>query len=601
MVTLRPRLAALPLPLAIALAACGPRTQCPCDASAPADAADPAPALVVDDFEDGDGRALAGAYWYVYDDQDNGGGSSIEVPRSAGALTMDGEGFESARSLRASYRLERGTLTYPPYVGVGVGLDAAHRDLRDYGALEYSYKGGAHQVRIETANVEAYDFHAVTLPASPTWRTVTLEFSLFQQGGWGPKVPLALDQSTAIGWQVRGDSGDAGEFLIDGVRLLPSGAREDQAPTLELHDPEPPALAKLDALAIDHPLQARAMAALDRGYNITNWLEQDDFDGDAPYYDEAFVARLAAAGFAGLRLPVDLDRYVETRHTGRAGELSVELDPQLLAVLDDFDAWTRAHGLSLTIDYHQYDGSYDVDDPASTREMVALWAAVAEHFAPNPREDLFYELLNEPELAAGERGPTAAEWTALSSQMIAAIREHDPARPILFGDVKWYGIDELVAREPFADANIIYVFHFYEPFIFTHQGAPWAGLGSTHDIPYPYAKDRWTRHREELGFSELNEPWQLDLLARYHREGNRAALRNRLVEVKRWAVEHQVPIICNEFGVHDASSRHADRVRYYGDLIGLFEELEIPWQIWFQLMDAETGAIDPGYAAALGL
>ena len=31
----------------------------------------------------------------------------------------------------------------------------------------------------------------------------------------------------------------------------------------------------------------------------------------------------------------------------------------------------------------------------------------------------------------------------------------------------------MVFLEPLPDPNVIYVFHFYEPHIFTHQGATW--------------------------------------------------------------------------------------------------------------------------------
>jgi endoglucanase len=158
-----------------------------------------------------------------------------------------------------------------------------------------------------------------------------------------------------------------------------------------------------------------------------------------------------------------------------------------------------------------------------------------------------------------------------------------------------------VARRPFEDPNVIYVFHFYEPFIFTHQGAPWVGLGTTHDVPYPYSPARWSKHREDLGFSEFNESWQLDQVRDYYRNGNRDALRNRLVTVKSWAVKYDVPIICNEFGVHEASARKEDVVRYYTDLIALFGELEIPWQVWFMIMDAKTGQVDPELARAFRL
>jgi hypothetical protein len=50
-----------------------------------------------------------------------------------------------------------------------------------------------------------------------------------------------------------------------------------------------------------------------------------------------------------------------------------------------------------------------------------------------------------------------------------------------------------------------------------------------------------------------------------------------------------------------SSARKEDIARYYTDLIGLFEELEIPWQVWFMLMDAKTGEVDPAYRKALRL
>ncbi|WP_086001506.1 cellulase family glycosylhydrolase [Plesiocystis pacifica] len=586
--------------LAVALAACqGSATPSSSPSPAAELEASAAEPVLVDDFEDGDGRSPLGGYWYVYDDQGNGGGSVVEVPRVGDAMKMEGEGFESERSLEAGYRLDQGNLSYPPFVGIGNALEGPHRDLRAFAALEYSYRGGAHEVRIETANVTEYDFHAMQVPASSTWRTVTLDFALFRQGGWGPKVPMELEDTQALGWQVRGKTGDEGAFELDDVRLLPAGSRGPRKRTLTLDEPAPPAPAQLASMAIDHPLQATAMRSLDRGYNLTNWLEQGAFTGEWTY-GEAFVERLAAAGYRSLRLPIDLDLYVLDQPSRSAGD-GLQLDPHLFEVLDAFEAWTRAHGLGLTITYHQYDGSYRVGDAAVEAEMVALWGAVAEHFADNRRPDLFFELLNEPELAAGGSGPSAAQWTELSSAMLAAIREHDRDRPVLFGDVKWYDIDALVEREPFDDPNVLYVFHFYEPFVFTHQGASWAGMGTTGGVPYPYSVERWSEYREDFGFSEFNEPWQLDLLRNYPRTGNREAMRNRLVQVKAWAVKHGVPVICNEFGVYAAASKEEDAVRYYTDLVALFAELEIPWHAWFMLMDAETGAVDPDHARALRL
>jgi len=44
---------------------------------------------------------------------------------------------------------------------------------------------------------------------------------------------------------------------------------------------------------------------------------------------------------------------------------------------------------------------------------------------------------------------------------------------ILATGVQWSNLDTLLELKPLKDHNIIYNFHFYEPHIFTHQGASW--------------------------------------------------------------------------------------------------------------------------------
>src|SRR5690606_26257987 len=124
--------------------------------------------------------------------------------------------------------------------------------------------------------------------------------------------------------------------------------------------------------------------------------------------------------------------------------------------------------------------------------------------------------------------------------------------------------------------------------------------GTTHDLPFPYSPDRWAERSADLGFTPYMESWILGEVRNYYRTGNREALHNRIVTAKRWAVEHQVPVICNEFGVHDAKSQLEDRARYYEELIGIFVELEIPWQHWFMILQ-EDGSVLPEYQEAFRL
>jgi len=552
--------------------------------------------LLVDDFEDGDDMPLIPGDWYGYTDTDNHGLSTLSFTGAAdGAVAMNGAGFQSQKSLEVSYTLAKGASTIDPYVGFGVALGsaAAPYDLTNYTGLSYTYQGGAHRVQVQVTDVTDYDDFGLNLPASAAWKTVVLPFETFSQEGWGKKAPFDLSHVMNIAFSIKGTAVTSGALKIDNLML--TRATGMATPDMTIRAAAPPADGAIDSIVIDNPLQAKAMQYLTRGYNVTNWLEQDRFTGFT--YDEAFVTKLAAAGFRSLRLPIDLDLYVAST-TGTGDSLAITVSDDLWQVLDAFDTWTHTHGLSLTIDYHQYSTLPDIANPDSVQTAVLLWGQVAAHFSKNAREDLFFELMNEPELSFGGTDPTQAEWGAIADRMIAAIRAQDSTHSIIFGDVAWYGIDKLVSRNPLSDANVIYAFHDYEPFIFTHQGASWANLGATHDLPYPYDPARWSQYYAGLGFNAGMETWMLDALKSYYRDGSHAALRNHILAAKRWAVTHNVPVICNEFGAYDATSQLADRARYYSDMIAIFHELQIPWQQWFMIMSAD-GTVIPEYRQAL--
>ena len=560
--------------------------------------------VLIDDFEDGDGQTTyPGGGWYSYDDKPNGGGSAIAYTGGIdGGIAMTGPGYESTRSLEVTFTFDQGALTYAPYVGWGAWFadKPAPLDVSQFVGIAYTYRGSAHRVRMETFEVADYDYLGMEVAASVDWKTIVVPFAQISQGGWGAKVVFNPKNVGNISFEARGTTGAQGTVDLDNLMFLTR--LPDQKPDMTVLPPTPPAEEPVTSITITHPGQARARAYLNRGYNITNWLEEGRFDGFAHNgftYDETYVAKLAAAGFKSLRLPVDLDLYVVSS-TGAGDTMDVVVHDDLFTVLDAFILWTANAGMSLTIDYHQYDKSLDKAKPETIATAVAVWRKVAARYASNPREDLFYELLNEPELSFGGTAPTQDEMTAIAERMIAAIRASDTTHSILFGDVSWYGIAPLSKRTPLSDGNVIYVFHNYEPFIFTHQGASWANMASTHDLPYPYSAERWSPYFGDLGFTSAMDSWILDAARNYYRNGNRTAIRNQFAQAKRWAVTNNVPVICNEFGAYDRSSRLEDRARYLADVVSIFAELDIPWQQWFMIMDA-AGNVVPEYRTALGL
>jgi hypothetical protein len=66
----------------------------------------------------------------------------------------------------------------------------------------------------------------------------------------------------------------------------------------------------------------------------------------------------------------------------------------------------------------------------------------------------------------------AALWNELAPQLIAAIREADPDRPVLIEPVNWGGLEGFTLLHRFDDDNLIYSLHTYEPYAYTHQLDP---------------------------------------------------------------------------------------------------------------------------------
>ncbi len=551
---------------------------------------------LIDDFEDGNSLSNIPSQWLIYTDQGASGASVVSGPQGSSSFVA-APGRESSYAASLEFTLARGDYQYEPFVGIGVPISAA-ANAPSYEGISYWYKGAAHVVRFETSNITDYDFHVMRVPAAASWTKVTIPFAALAQEGFGSVVAWDPKLLNVIKWHVVGADGTTGSFALDDVRFETSAPVDHGPKNLTVKPAAPPVKVVMGDITIDTPLQKKALSQLDRGYNLTNWLEEGRFQSFE--FDETYVENLAKAGFKALRLPIDLDQYV-TDASGTGDEVALTIHDDLWTILDNFEEWTDAHGLSLTIDYHQYDKSFAFSDTAGVDQAVGLWRAVAAHFKDNARDDIYFELLNEPELSTGASNILpASAWTPVAQRMIDAIRGEDTTHTIIFGDVNWYGIDQLTARTPFSDDNIVYSFHSYDPFIFTHQGADWAQQSTTHDVPFPYAPERWSEYGSDLGLTAAQPAWIWDQFQNYNVNGTVEALYNRVAQAKAWAVQHQVPIICNEFGVYERKARLEDRVAYYSSLIGTFNELEIPWQVWFMIMD-QNGTVIPEYVEAFRL
>jgi aryl-phospho-beta-D-glucosidase BglC (GH1 family) len=153
-----------------------------------------------------------------------------------------------------------------------------------------------------------------------------------------------------------------------------------------------------------------------------------------------------------------------------------------------------------------------------------------------------------------------------------------PTSTIIATGERWGGIDGLRELKPLSDRNVVYSFHWYEPFTFTYQGATWAGpvQAELSGIPHPSSPDS-----VEGIVAGITDPRARTQVQRYGGEAwNESRIRAGLARAVDWASSNGVPVFCGEFGVYLKVALQADRLKWIQDVRSSLESLGIGWSMW---------------------
>lgn len=300
-----------------------------------------------------------------------------------------------------------------------------------------------------------------------------------------------------------------------------------------------------------------------RGINLTNWFQTESARQIqfSRYGREDFV-RIKSLGADVIRLPINL-------HAMTSGAPDYRLDPLLFTFLDEVVDWAEELELHLILDNHSFDPAGDTDPKVGTI-LKSVWRQLASHY--RDRSDrLYYEILNEP------HGINHALWGQIQGEAIAAIRAVDNRHTIIVGGADFNSYNTLASLPRYADSNLIYTFHFYDPFLFTHQGASWVtpSMSPLGGMPFPYQAGRMPALP-----ASLRGTWIESAYKAYPTEGTLARVRQLIDIAARFRDERQVPVFCGEFGVYQPNSDPAERVYWYEFVRKYLEEKQIDWTIW---------------------
>lgn len=351
----------------------------------------------------------------------------------------------------------------------------------------------------------------------------------------------------------------------------------------------------------DAGVAQRRAAHLRHGINLSEWFAQVyDSRGYTKEHFEAWttaqdILLIKQMGFDHVRLgvnPAPMFRHYQADDL--PAEYLTYLDAAVKLILDQ--------GLAVIIDVHPEEDFKEklARDASSVEEFTDFWRALAAHYSNRNPDLVFFEILNEPEVRDAYR------WSGIQARLAVAIRGGAPRHTIIAAGARWSDDDDLLVIEPLRDANVIYNFHFYEPHVFTHQGATWGDnyWHAVQALPYPSSPET-----AERVAAEVPDPQKRLLVVRYGLEHWSAGRMDaEFAQVEAWAKHWNVPVTCNEFGVYRKVAKPEDRAAWLQDVRSALEKHGIGWTMWdysggFGVVTKPQGqpVVDPVTVRALGM
>jgi endoglucanase len=360
--------------------------------------------------------------------------------------------------------------------------------------------------------------------------------------------------------------------------------------------------------ALSQTLDRRANI-LKKGINVPFWFSYDKKAEDksihattTPYLVDKDFAYLRKAGIQYIRLPLDINYFLD------------EGSPDLLRhrefeKMDSAIAEIIKQGFAVMIDVHttttlvdtNYSRRLEYDKPFR-KTYAMFWQVMAANLKKHNPDQIFFEVLNEPVFLKREN-----EWRDITTSVVKSIHEVAPMHTVIVSATDYSRPKALATSRPLQDKNVIYNFHFYEPFEFTHQGAAWSvpNISQYSNIPYPAtvaAVQKYMSGLTPAAQYQLNE---------YGKAGWGANKIEKMIDPAfRWAKANNVKIICNEFGIYKPFANRAMRNQWLFDVRTALEKRNIGWAIWsydreFGLIDrtsvGDEPQSDPNMLKALGL
>ena len=319
-------------------------------------------------------------------------------------------------------------------------------------------------------------------------------------------------------------------------------------------------------------ISASEQFAVKRGTNLAHWLSQSETRGKEreKFITVVDIQNIALMGFDHVRLPIDEEQMWD--ENGKRHDDAFQL---MTNCID----WCAENNLRIIIDLHilrshHFNAKIKPlwTEKKEQEKFFDLWRDLSKSLNKYPTSLLAYELMNEAVADDAEL------WNNLVANAIKAIRKLEPNRTIVVGSNRWQSADTFdELKVPKNDKNILLSFHCYEPFIFSHYNASWTDM-KNYKGPIHYPGAILTQAEFDALPEEMKEPAKHWVGIEFYKD----------IILKKWAKpitkakQLGLPLYCGEFGIinNTPQEAEADKLRWYQDMIDLFEETGIGYANW---------------------